>query len=279
MLNLPQVITKTFTPFLKPSQTVPEALIHDLITLFSTSAGYSLYPDVLPFFRKLREARHPRDTPYPESSATQRTNPHWPWCSTTVGIITNSDVRVPGILSSFGLHISPRRFKSSHPEDLNPAEAVDGHQTQADKVTQQQPYDIDFIILSYDVGVSKPDPRIFSAAEDVGSSLLSLFTSNTSSAASPSSPSPIIPFHRLYIGDSLDEDFLGAKNAGWNALLLDRRPHADNLSDSPAITRYRLPGQKEKGVQDQDVDVVTSLEALRSWRPVNYLMSREEGRG
>jgi len=63
------------------------------------------------------------------------------------------------------------------------------------------PY-FDVIISSADVGYEKPDPRIFREA------LTRLRTS---------------PEETLHVGDSIDDDIGGAKAAGLDALLVDRR--------------------------------------------------------
>ncbi len=59
----------------------------------------------------------------------------------------------------------------------------------------------DFVIASLEFGVEKPDPKIFHFA---------LEKANVNTR------------HALHIGDSFEDDYLGAKNAGWHAILLDR---------------------------------------------------------
>ena len=73
---------------------------------------------------------------------------------------------------------------------------------------------LDFVIDSADVGVEKPDPRIFEIA---------LARSGDS------------PQHTLYVGDLYHADVLGARGAGLHALLLD--PH----NDWPALDCERAP--------------------------------------
>jgi hypothetical protein len=82
------IIENTFTPFLRPNQTFPHALTQELLHTYSSSKGYDLYPDVRPFFNMLRFAN---------KRAKQNRTPLglWPWDQTIVGIITNSDNRVP----------------------------------------------------------------------------------------------------------------------------------------------------------------------------------------
>lgn len=64
--------------------------------------------------------------------------------------------------------------------------------------------DIDFVALSYDVGFSKPDSRIFDATkkmvqEDLDHDL-----------------------ECLHVGDDLEKDYDAAQAAGWRSVLLDR---------------------------------------------------------
>lgn len=59
----------------------------------------------------------------------------------------------------------------------------------------------DFVIASLEFGKEKPDPKIFHFALE---------------------KAKVNSQHALHIGDSFEDDYLGAKNAGWHAILLDR---------------------------------------------------------
>ena len=109
--------------------------MNDLWTRFSTSEGYCLYPDVLPFFNglRLRKALLAR-----EQNTTDL----------VVGIISNSDDRVGPILQSFGFLVSPQRYSRKGGSSTNLGT-----------------HDFDFVVLSSDVGFAKPDHRIFEAAK------------------------------------------------------------------------------------------------------------------
>ncbi|XP_076346883.1 rhythmically expressed gene 2 protein-like isoform X1 [Tachypleus tridentatus] len=91
-----------------------------------------------------------------------------------LGIISNFDNRLQGILSEVGLL-----------------------------------HNFDFIIDSYSVKVKKPSQKIFDLALKHVKHL------------------EISPDQAVHIGDDLEDDYLGARNAGWNALLLTKK---DNLS-------------------------------------------------
>ena len=100
-----------------------------------------------------------------------------------VGVITNSDDRVPSILSSFGLQVGLWRHGNGSRASLKAED------------------DIDFVMLSYDVGFEKPDPKIFDATKQM------------------------LPGQErfLHVGDDLQKDYLGATRAGWEGILLDRQ--------------------------------------------------------
>ncbi|PVI06097.1 hypothetical protein DM02DRAFT_715277 [Periconia macrospinosa] len=225
------VIQGTFKPFLKSSQNVPDTLISELLTRYSTKEGYNLFPDVLPLFRMLQRRR-----------ATQNhSDSSWKWDRTVVGIITNSDDRVPSVLESFGLKIGARRVGS-------PAQRT---------AEARMDDDISFVVLSYDVGNEKPDRRIFEAAEGM---LKETLAEGGTDAESQS----IDGYEKLYVGDSFDKDYQGAKAAGWDALLLQREAGREQTPRLTKVDAAELTEGKSDGTR---VDACTSLEALQFWVP------------
>ena len=62
--------------------------------------------------------------------------------------------------------------------------------------------DIQFIVMSYDVGFEKPDPRIFKAAENL-----------------------MLASDFIHVGDDPVKDIFGASESGWKCILLDRDNH------------------------------------------------------
>ena len=92
-----------------------------------------------------------------------------------LGVISNWDSRLPGLLATLGLA---------------------GH--------------FDSVVTSAMAGVEKPHPAIFAAAVDaLGAD----------------------PERAVHIGDRLDEDYHGARQAGLRALLLNRVPANPSLTD------------------------------------------------
>lgn len=147
-------------------------LVPELLTRFSCSQGYALNPHVLDLFQFLRKKK--------EASENDPT-----LLDITVGVITNSDDRVPGILSSLGLKVGLRRIGIEQPiRDPSPEE------------------DVNFVVTSYDVGHEKPAGEIFDAAADLACA------------------SPARGDWCMHIGDDLAKDLEGAEAASWDGILL-----------------------------------------------------------
>jgi FMN phosphatase YigB (HAD superfamily) len=220
------VIEDTFRPFLTPDQCVPPALTQELLRRYSSKKGYELYKDVRGFFNMLRGAR-------PDSPSGI-----WPWNRTVVGIITNSDDRVPGILSSLGVIVSPRRYGVEAREEVG---------------TRVKKKDVDFTVLSYDVGFEKPDRRIFAAAEEL---LASTLDDTNSSSTTPASS-----FEKLYVGDDIAKDIYGAEDAGWSSVLLTR-DGIDNQGYGLKVSEEDVEGRGKRTVTK-----LGNLSDLCAWRP------------
>lgn len=198
---------------------------------YSTEEGYDIFPDVLPFFQTLKG-----------KSSSGDTNA-WPWERTVVGIITNSDDRVPGILESFGLKIGPTRVGTSDHRSIDAA----------------MEEDISFVVMSYDVGVEKPDRRIFDAA--VSSFNKALKAEDNELQAKD--------FEKLYVGDSQVHDFFGAKGAGWDALLLDRDGTFKQAFAKEGKDLVTVTVNEEEGDNVTSLHVIKTLKALSDWSPSN----------
>jgi HAD superfamily hydrolase (TIGR01549 family) len=82
------------------------------------------------------------------------------------------------------------------------------------------PY-FDAIVSSAEVGCEKPDSRIFREA------LIRLRTS---------------PEQTLHVGDSIDDDFRGARSAGLDSVLVDRRSVHGGFSDRKVSDLHDLKG-------------------------------------
>lgn len=184
-----QVICKTFQPLAEPGRAIPKDLVPKLLHRFSSNEGYTLAPGIDSLLRTLKQ-----------QSNTTNDQPQ-----VIVGVITNSDDRVPGILSSLGLRVSPLRFGSNMDTPSKPIG------------TQQ--LDIDFHCMSYDVGFAKPDRRIFDAAEAMAKNLIATqdgaYSGQDSGGAKADES-----WLKLYVGDEFEKDAKAACAAGWNSVLV-----------------------------------------------------------
>ena len=217
------VITKTFTPLIPTGTELPERLIPDLLHRFSSNEGYTIYPDVMPLFQRLRRLKNCRN------------EDEWPWERTVVGVITNSDDRIPGILQSFGLKISPGRFRSAHQ-----VRACDAEED-----------DINFIVLSYDVGYEKPDKKIFEAANQVLED--ALIGSRVEAA----------DFDKAFVGDDMEKDAQAASKAGWYGVLVDRQEaHVSQFEEGRKVVHIAGPD----GSEDESFEIIRDLSVITDWR-------------
>lgn len=185
---------------MRNNQTLPPTLVPKLLHRFSSSEGYEAQRDLVPALRALRERI--------SQQGVERL---------VIGVITNSDDRVPDILSSLGLTVSPLRYGI-------PLEA---------SAPQEKQYDIDFHCMSYDVGVEKPDRRIFNAANTMLSHIVKTRYNETLSEFDLES------WQKVYVGDEVAKDVIGAAEAGWNPVLLDvegKSTEMASLEDTPQQT-------------------------------------------
>lgn len=216
------MIQATFKPLIPHNQALPPALVPKLIHRFASNEGYAAESSLLSTLRAFRQHK-----------ARQGFE------QVIVGVVTNSDDRVPSILSSFGLNVSPLRYGTPGGPPVSPEEE----------------YDIDFHCMSYDVGVEKPDRRIFQAAELMLSRVIA------SRAGQAPTPAELASWQKIYVGDEYVKDVVGATNAGWNPVLLDVEGKAmeiPKLEDCPAKSVNAL-------FTEHEVVRVRSLRDLAAW--------------
>ncbi|KAM6480245.1 hypothetical protein HDV62DRAFT_105848 [Trichoderma sp. SZMC 28011] len=216
------VIHKTFTPLIRSDQALPPSLVPKLMHRFSSSEGYDAQHDLVPALRALRHEKSLQG-----------------FDKVVIGVVTNSDDRVPSILSSFGLNVSPARFGSEDQMDVN----------------HEDRYDIDFHCMSYDVGVEKPDTRIFNAAELMLSRIIAARHGKAPAEADLQS------WQKVYVGDEYAKDVVGSTDAGWNPVLLDvagTSTQVTSLEDCP-------PQALQDLFKQHAVVRVRSIRALASW--------------
>ncbi|KAG5982545.1 hypothetical protein E4U55_001732 [Claviceps digitariae] len=223
------VICKTFQPFAQ-HQPLPADLAPRLLTRFASSQGYDAEKNLVTTLKKLKQ----------KSSTTA-------FDQVVVGVITNSDDRVPGVLSSFGLSVSPLRCGSDD-----------------ESLVRGQPCDIDFTCMSYDAGVEKPDAGIFRAAEHLCTRVVStagVYYEISEAEANTEADGGADTWQKLYVGDEHAKDVVGALNAGWKPVLLD---HHEKAAEIPCLEH-----QADRSIADvfqrSPVVRVRSIRNLVSW--------------
>lgn len=128
-----------------------------------------------------------------------------------IGVITNSDNRTASILTSLGVRVGPLHYG----EEERPEQSLgDG----------SGDFDVDFTVLSYDVGAEKPDGKIFEAAEE----MLRILLRREDAAGLPASDADASAeaWSKVYVGDEYEKDVVGATRAGWKAVLVEREDAA-----------------------------------------------------
>lgn len=102
---------------------------------------------------------------------------------TVIGVISNGDARVPLVLQD--LDVMVRGFQPAH-----------GGKNGV----------IDFVTLSYDVGIQKPHPRIF----DISFAKAREFYAGDN-----------LSWTKVHVGDDIEKDVRAAERAGWRGVLWD----------------------------------------------------------
>ncbi|KAI8936952.1 hypothetical protein NX059_006180 [Plenodomus lindquistii] len=201
-----KVIRLTFAEYMpgrsqaQRMQDVPEDLVKGLISHFASKKGYELYPDVLPLFNRLRVAKK-------NAATVSRLGV---FDHIVVGVITNSDTRVPKILSSLGLKVGPWRA---------------GHKLAVEKNTpKDKVYDVDFVVTSYHAGVEKPRAGIFDKARAAGREIVLEKGWSWRSDGR----------ELVHVGDDYEKDYLGANEEAseWKGVLLAREGEGEGKMDA-----------------------------------------------
>jgi hypothetical protein len=147
---------------------------------------------------------------------------------------------VPSILESFDIRIDPKRVGTSSQSSTLPSRW----------------HDIDFVVQSYDVGYEKPDRRVFDAA-------MALLSEKLVDEGKGESADD---FEKLYLGDDLENDYLGARAAGWDAALIDRKSlvNKSNRYDFDRVT------MKDKDGNEREVLSAKSLLNVGLWQQMVF---------
>ncbi|KAJ5753906.1 uncharacterized protein N7511_008059 [Penicillium nucicola] len=185
---------------------LPPGLVDSLLDRFAGSEGYLLYDDVTPFFRRLRELRTSGKSPFEQI---------------IIGVISNSDDRVPAVLKSLGLQVGDMRADQDRSSmELPGFEEREGMQAVTD---EQRAPDVDLVITSYEAGAEKPDRRIFDVAKRQAQLLAS------------SEINPETDMLCVHVGDDYAKDYCAARDAGWESYLLPRDASQKKSDDKRSL--------------------------------------------
>lgn len=166
-------------------------LSDDLMGHFQSAQAYELYPDVVPFFDRMRALQD-------KQKQTKGTSP------LRLVLASNSDWRILVVCRHLGLHRyidcsnSPDGaiVDASHPEK-HMAPPLPDSPTMAEQAGGA--------LLSYDLGYAKPQPQFF-----------------TDILSRCSLPSPVDPNKAMHVGDSYSKDAIPAAKAGFTSVWLNR---------------------------------------------------------
>lgn len=163
----------------------PHALHPDVVrgldNHFQTRRAYELYPDVIPALEMLtRLKENPEEKLLAACEAGTKTAAAATTISFNFGVISNSDPRVFSILKNLGLDV----FFPDHSD----------------------------VYLSYDMGISKPDPKVFG------------HVAATQKLLGESSDDNVqVEYHFFHVGDEVEKDQQAASRVpGWSGVLVDR---------------------------------------------------------
>lgn len=209
-----QIIERSVKPLLRMAgpQAADSApsISRALIQHFASSAAYELHEDARELIWALKKQKQTTDADF----------------KPIIGILSNFDPRVRNILKSFGFAIG----------DVRPAEVALPRPSADD--------DIDFVLISYDLGIHKPDAAIFEAAANLATQLLPR-------------ESRTEPLLKIHVGDSLENDAKAALQAGWHAVLIDRDGKKDQESPKRGLEYAR----------DLPPPAIHTLSSLKPWNP------------
>ncbi|KAJ5930403.1 hypothetical protein N7466_005896 [Penicillium verhagenii] len=187
---------------------LPVGMVEALVDRFAGAEGYTLYEDVEPFFARLRKLKV-------NAGATNRR-----FDRVLVGVVSNSDDRVPAVLRALGLRVGDLRADQDFSSMELPGFEQRGKKIGRDDSDEsgrsvQSEVDLDLVITSYEAGEEKPHRLIFDVAERQAR----LLASSSVGTRISSSPGDWVCVH---VGDDYEKDYLGALDAGWQSYLLCR---------------------------------------------------------
>lgn len=177
---------------------IPEKLVQGLLKLFASREGYALYPGAEKLFDYLRRVKR------------QGTGPG-PFDRVVVGVLSNSDDRVPAVLRSLGLRVGNVRADEDVESTRLPGFEERGggiagpSEEEGQERSSDQYDDLDFVVTSYEAGVEKPHRKIFDIARRQAERLVG--------------QEKDLDWTMVHVGDDLEKDYRGCLDAGWRGYL------------------------------------------------------------
>lgn len=202
---------------------LPSGLVDTLLDRFAGAEGYALYEDVAPFLARMRELKALSGGPF------QRI---------VVGVISNSDDRVPDVLKALGLRVGYLRADQDSSSMALPGFEQRGGVSKSGRVEDNGSasntcalridLDLDMIITSYEAGEEKPSRFIFDVAERQARLLVQ-------GSAGGERIHDDEPWTHIHVGDDYEKDNVAARDAGWQSYLV-----RGNAQGRPAETLSSL---------------------------------------
>jgi putative hydrolase of the HAD superfamily len=214
---------------------LPSNLGSALYKHFSSGAAYEPFPDVKPFLQSMAALKR------------RFTHPDGPIVLT--GVVTNSDPRVAVVLRDLGFRVGPSSLPNFQDVTRMAREAAGDTSATALESVFRGYYnvnnDFDVLSTSYEADAEKPSGEIWDRAELLAhptglsrgeqsieiqptESLRSQFWKTASAVKYRIDNAKKM---RIHVGDEYSKDYLGAANAGWEALHLAREE--DQLKGIP----------------------------------------------
>ncbi|EAW11594.1 putative haloacid dehalogenase-like hydrolase [Aspergillus clavatus NRRL 1] len=190
---------------------IPPALVTYLVERFASSEGYALFDDVEPFLAAVREIKSRK-----RGSVFDRV---------LLGVISNSDDRVPAVLKSLGLRVGHVRADQGVESRRLPGFETDGavgspsRSKDGDEQVRQVD-DVDLVITSYEAGEEKPSRVIFDVARRQAQRL---------AHGADDADSDWVCMH---VGDDVDKDYHAALSVGWDGYYI---PRGDTAHDTHGV--------------------------------------------
>lgn len=184
---------------------LPDGLVQRLLDRFASREGYALYEDAGELFGRMKEVKR---------GIAMQQQRFGPFERVLVGVLSNSDDRVPSILKSLGVTVGDVRADQSMSSTR-----LAGFEGRTNSPGPNDVHDIDLVITSYEAGEEKPSPGIFEAVKRQASRL-------TDGGGE---------WVCAHVGDDFAKDYQGALGAGWEGYYLPRGDDAGNQQDAKRI--------------------------------------------